>query len=352
MILTDSLNLSRFKWSEWCPFSTLDFVRIFQYSIGIRVRNEVRSMNFALPVKQGITRDTRFKGSKCADCGSTIGPWFSQTAGELWNLDTRICKRCSEFRWEYDSARPTVYHDRWAVMMEADKDKCQICAALYTTFSGNATYIRLFLPELVLTVCRNCAYLWKEHSQMLPINGIHIPENHQWRCEECDTMTSRWFQFTDTLANLGRYLCYDCCVSLGMDAVDKSFAIRFKDHSVEQAGYPSAEKLREPQRQASIRFKRGMIHWAKANYAIDLSSFKTVISQRKADLEAAGVELPNALQLALKGDVGKPVEMVNDAKHIGTGKKRRRTNSQDETVEDAKGKGKGRKRRRVENQDS
>lgn len=301
-----------------------DFVRTFQNLIGIRMRSEICGLNYALPVKQGIGIDKRFKHSKCTDCGSSTGPWFSQTAGELWNLEARICKRCSEFRWEYDTARPAVYHDRWKVMTEAGKDKCQICAALFTTFSGNASYIRLFLPELLLTVCRNCAYLWKEHSQLLPINGVHIPENHHWSCEECGTTTSRWFQFTDTTAHLGRYLCYDCCAVLGLDAVDRSFVKRFKDHPVEKAGYPSAEKFREPQRQASIRFKRGLIHWVKANFGIDLTNFKSVILQRKVDLDAEGVELPNALQLALQDAVKKPVEMVNDAKHIGKGTKRRR----------------------------
>ncbi|KAJ9658349.1 hypothetical protein H2198_003779 [Neophaeococcomyces mojaviensis] len=326
MVLTDSFDTTTIA-SHWNAKFTGEFVRKFQLAHDIPVHDRLVRVNRALPTKQPMRIDARFKNLICVCCNSDKGPHYSATSGQLFDLGNRLCRKCWDFKDEYGSDRPAEYLARYPLWKNNDKLNCDICNDLFTTTpSVNTTKgIRLYLTDLQLAVCRWCDHYWKQKHLMLPIHNLHIPYDHHWACDQCQTTSSRWFQFTAQCGHIGKYYCYSCCLGDEARFLSKEKAKMFVTHAIMDAGFPSPATLREVRRsgQRANDFYQGLVHYVKKHFNIDLTSFKSICEQRKIDIASTGEVIPEFLAA---DTLLEPLMIRKEAAHLDNGMKHKEYN--------------------------
>ncbi|KAK5102445.1 hypothetical protein LTR70_000301 [Exophiala xenobiotica] len=309
--------------SKWNAFGTSDFVKQFQVDNGIPIRTDILHLNRCLPIKQPMRIDSRFEEMVCINCLEHDPPFYASVSGELFSLNNRLCRTCFDFQKEYGMPRPVAYVERYSLWKTAPGENCQICEdpfdRLKTKWDGPR---RCMLPELSLWVCQPCNNAWNNDSTMLPIKGLHIPDNFRWKCDKCDISQSSWFQFIHLGRYAGKMFCFTCCqqYQLSPPILPKNFKQLYQHRSTTEAGYPTYDVFSAvPQGQHRTNFKRGLVQFVNVKFQIDLLSHEAVLLQRQKDLTLLGCDVPAILLQSI--ETGRPVRVKTDAAHLNTSKK-------------------------------
>ncbi|KAK5210317.1 hypothetical protein LTR47_000208 [Exophiala xenobiotica] len=204
------------------PQGTPEWVKMVRRRMGVRTFERVEYINRCLAVRQGCKRDTRFQtclttirqcANPVANCPTTQTPtWFFLRTEGTDTLDfdapLYICTACYAYWKIMQEHRSQELIDKDTKRKQAETEGCYWCDEQFPLKGVKDR--KTLVPELNECLCKRCYLMWKPHSIILPVRGIHYSQTHVFACENSGctvTKALQWFFEEDFIGSL---LCERC----------------------------------------------------------------------------------------------------------------------------------------------
>jgi hypothetical protein len=273
------------------------------------------ALNFALPINQGVVTDKRFSAGECSNCRNTVTDLRFNYETSVGALHDRLCRLCHIYQRNNHQARPQALIERKKARDETSYQPiCELCFVdlPLEAYKYGRTNNSSVIPELGLRACRNCYEGWRDDDHILPILGVHVPEDLGWRCELCPATKSPIFTFIPRRKFMGYCICLGCYKkhvrdiskldAAGQPQNGKAYIRKHQNNELRSAGWPEPHTLirnnKEPARRTWC-----ITLWAKRRFGIDLTTKASSIAQFRKDEEK--IKLVKAEKLAVNESPGR-----------------------------------------------